>query len=270
MPVQISHMKLAAKGLWGQADDLLTRLNEARASGVDITADVYPYEYWQSTMWVLLPDRDPNNLQEIEYVLDELTPADGIIFMAFEPNSDYVNRSVAEIAELRGTTPVQTFSDLLKEAAIWSEQHDGQSAETIMGRSMNEADIRAFLSWPHTNICSDGGFTGHPRGHGSFARILARYVREEGLMTLEEAIQAMTSRAAAHLGISNRGLLAPGYQADVVLFNPSTIQDHATVRDGQRLSTGVSKVWVNGQLVLDNGASTGVRSGEIIRQSGTI
>ena len=139
-----------------------------------------------------------------------------------------------------------------------------------MGRSMNEADIRAFLSWPHTNICSDGGFTGHPRGHGSFARILARYVREEGLMTLEEAIQAMTSRAAAHLGISNRGLLAPGYQADVVLFNPSTIQDHATVRDGQRLSTGVSKVWVNGQLVLDNGASTGVRSGEVIRQSGTI
>ena len=270
MPVQISHMKLAAKGLWGQADDLLTRLSEARASGVDITADVYPYEYWQSTMWVLLPDRDPNNLQEIEYVLDELTPADGIIFMAFEPNSDYVNRSVAEIAELRGTTPVQTFSDLLKEAAIWSEQHDGQSAETIMGRSMNEADIRAFLSWPHTNICSDGGFTGHPRGHGSFARILARYVREESLMTLEEAIQAMTSRAAAHLGISNRGLLAPGYQADVVLFNPSTIQDHATVRDGQRLSTGVSKVWVNGQLVLDNGASTGVRSGEIIRQSGTI
>jgi len=266
MPVQISHMKLAAKGLWGQSEKLLARLDEARASGVDITADVYPYEYWQSTMWVLLPDRDPDNLAEIAFVLEELTPADGIIFMAFEPNPDYVNRSVAEIAELRGTTPVQTFSDLLKEAATWSEQHDGQSAETIMGRSMSEEDIRTFLSWPHTNICSDGGFTGHPRGHGTFARILARYVREEGLMSLEEAIQAMTDRAAAHLGITNRGLLAPGYQADLVLFNPATIQDHATVRDGQKHSTGVSQVWVNGEIVLSDGRPTGVLSGDVIRR----
>ena len=266
MPVQISHMKLAAKGLWGQSEELLARLDAARASGVQITADVYPYEYWQSTMWVLLPDRDPDNLAEIAFVLEELTPADGIIFMAFEPNPDYVNRSVAEIAELRGTTPVQTFSDLLKEAAAWSAAHEGRSAETIMGRSMNEADIRTLLTWPHSNVCSDGGYTGHPRGHGTFPLILARYVREEGLMTLAQAVQAMTSRAAAHLGISNRGLLAPGYQADLVLFDAETVQDHATVRDGQKHSTGVSQVWVNGEIVLSDGRPTGVLSGDVIRR----
>jgi len=266
MPVQISHMKLAAKGLWGQSEELLARLDEARASGVQITADVYPYEYWQSTMWVLLPDRDPDNLAEIAFVLEELTPADGIIFMAFEPNPDYVNRSVAEIAELRGTTHVQTFSDLLKEAAAWSAAHEGRSAETIMGRSMNEADIRTLLTWPHSNVCSDGGYTGHPRGHGTFPLILARYVREEGLMTLAQAVQAMTIRAAAHLGISNRGLLAPGYQADLVLFDAETVQDHATVRDGQKHSTGVSQVWVNGEIVLSDGRPTGVLSGDVIRR----
>ena len=266
MPVQISHMKLAAKGLWGQSEELLARLDEARASGVQITADVYPYEYWQSTMWVLLPDRDPDNLAEIAFVLEELTPVDGIIFMTFEPNPDYVNRSVAEIAELRGTTHVQTFSDLLKEAAAWSAAHEGRSAETIMGRSMNEADIRTLLTWPHSNVCSDGGYTGHPRGHGTFPLILARYVREEGLMTLAQAVQAMTIRAAAHLGISNRGLLAPGYQADLVLFDAETVQDHATVRDGQKHSTGVSQVWVNGEIVLSDGRPTGVLSGDVIRR----
>jgi N-acyl-D-amino-acid deacylase len=266
MPVQISHVKLAAKGLWGQSEKLLARLDEARASGVQITADVYPYEYWQSTMWVLLPDRDPDNLAEIAFVLEELTPADGIIFMAFEPNPDYVNRSVAEIAELRGTTPVQTFSDLLKEAAAWSDAHEGRPAETIVGRSMSEADIRSLLTWPHSNVCSDGGYTGHPRGHGTFPLILARYVREEGLMTLAQAVQAMTSRAAAHLGISNRGLLAPGYQADLVLFDAEIVQDHATVRDGQKRSTGVSQVWVNGEIVLSDGRPTGVLSGDVIRR----
>jgi N-acyl-D-amino-acid deacylase len=266
MPVQISHMKLAAKGLWGQAGRLVARLEEARAEGIEITADVYPYEYWQSTMWVLLPERDPDNLEEIAFVLDELTPPDGIIFTHYEPNPDYVNRSVAEIAELRGQDAVQTFSDLLKEAAAWSAANGGRQAESIMGRSMSESDIATFLAWPHSNICSDGGFTGHPRGHGAFPRVLARYVRDQGVLSLEEAVAAMTAHTADHLGIEDRGRIARGAIADLVLFDPATIQDNAGIRNGQVLSTGVKRVWVNGELVLHDGRSTGARPGRVIRR----
>jgi N-acyl-D-amino-acid deacylase len=267
MPVQISHIKLAAKSLWGQSGALLAKLDAARAQGINITADVYPYEYWQSTMWVLLPDRDADNLEEIQFVLNELTPPSGIIFTRFEPEPGYVSQSVAEIAELRGTSEVQTFSDLLKEAAAWSAANGGKSAESIMGRSMTEDDIATFLAWPHANVCSDGGFSGHPRGYGAFPRVLARYVRDRNVMTLEAAIEAMTSRAATHLGIVDRGLIAPGYKADLVLFDPDTIQDRADIRDGQVLSTGVEHVWVNGTLVLENGVPSGERAGRVLRFS---
>ena len=234
--------------------------------GIDITADVYPYEYWQSTIWVLLPNRDADDLEEIEYVLDELTPADGIIFTRFEPDPSYVNRSVAEIARLRGTDEVQTLSDLMKEATAWSEANEGKPAESIMGKSMNEEDIETFLQWPHVNLCSDGGYTGHPRGFGSFPRVFAKYVRENGTLTLETAIESMTSRAAQHMGFIDRGFIKPGFKADLVLFDPETIQDHADIRSGQVLSSGVSKVWVNGQLVLENGKSNAARPGQVIRR----
>ncbi|MDP5072119.1 MAG: D-aminoacylase [Congregibacter sp.] len=265
MPVQISHIKLAAKNLWGQAPTLIKKLDAARAEGINISADVYPYEYWQSTLWVLLPDRNADDLEEIKFVLEQLTPASGIIFTRFEPDPSYVNQSVAEIAALRGTSDIQTFSDLLKEADAWSQAHDGASAESIMGKSMTESDIETFIAWEHTNICSDGGFDGHPRGHGAFPRVLARYVRDKKILTLETAVAAMTSRAADHLGLTDRGRIAPGMKADLVLFDPETIQDHAGIRDGQVLSTGVHSVWVNGQRVLDDGAATGVRSGKVLR-----
>ncbi|GAB5413524.1 MAG: D-aminoacylase [Congregibacter sp.] len=265
MPVQISHMKLAAKSLWGDADKLLRILDAARADGIDVTADVYPYEYWQSTMWVLLPDRNADNREEIRYVLDELTPADGIIFTHFAANPDYVNKSVAEIAALRGVDEVTAFSDLLKESAAWEQAHPGETGESIMGRSMSEKDIEAFLQWPHTNICSDGGFTGHPRGHGAFPRVLARYVRDKPSLSLSDAVEAMTSRAAAHLGITDRGRIVPGAKADLVLFDPELIQDNAGIRDGQVLSSGIVKVWVNGELTLADGKATDARPGRVLR-----
>ncbi|EAQ96867.2 N-acyl-D-aspartate/D-glutamate deacylase [Congregibacter litoralis KT71] len=267
IPVQISHIKLAAKKLWNQAPELLEKLDAARAEGIDITADVYPYEYWASTMWVLLPDRDADNLEEIAFVLDQLTPASGIIFTRYEANPDYVNQSVAEIAKSRGTSEVQTFSDLLKESEAWSEANGGASAEMIMGRSMTETDIETFLRWEHSNVCSDGGFTGHPRGHGSFPRVLARYVRDRQTLSLETAVAAMTSRAANHMGFADRGRIAPGMKADLVLFDPESIQDHAGIRDGQVLSTGVDSVWVNGQRVLKDGESTQVFPGQVLRRS---
>lgn len=265
MPVQVSHIKLAAKSLWGKAPRLLEMLDAARLEGIDITADVYPYEYWQSTMWVLLPDRDADDLEEITFVLEELTPADGIIFTRFQPDPFYVNKSVAEIPLLRGTSEVQTFSDLLKEADAWSEANGGAPAESIMGISMSEQDIEAFLAWDHSNVCSDGGFDGHPRGHGAFPRVLARYVRDRNVLSLETALAAMTSRAADHLGITDRGRIALGMKADLVLFDPDHIQDHASIRDGQVLSTGIFQVWVNGELVFADGAATGVHSGSVLR-----
>lgn len=267
MPVQISHIKLAAKNLWGQAPVLIKELEAARAEGINITADVYPYEYWQSTMWVLLPKRNANDLKEIKFVLEQLTPASGIIFTRFEPNPSYVNQSVAEIAALRGSSEVQTFSDLLKEAEIWSQTHDGASAESIMGKSMTESDIEAFIAWEHSNICTDGGFDGHPRGHGAFPRVLARYVRDKGVLSLEAAVAAMTSRAADHMGFIDRGRIAAGMKADLVLFDPETIADQAGIRDGQVLSQGVHSVWVNGRRVLKNGGATGARPGSVLRRS---
>ena len=267
MPVQISHIKLAAKKFWGQAPALLARLDAARAEGVDITADVYPYEYWASTLWVLLPDRDPDDLEEISFVLEQLTPASGIIFTRFEPNPAYVNSSVAEIATTRGMSEVETFSALLKEADAWSSANGGKSAESVMGRSMTEEDIATFLAWEHVNVCTDGGFDGHPRGHGAFPRVLRSYVRDKQLLSLETAIAAMTSRAARHMGFADRGLIAVGMKADLVLFDPDSIADHAGIRNGQVLSSGVKQLWVNGKSVLKDGEATGERPGYVLRAS---
>lgn len=267
MPVQISHIKLAAKSLWNQSPQLLQRLDAARAEGINITADIYPYEYWQSTMWVLLPDRDANNLEEIAFVLEELTPASGIIFTKYEPDPSYVNQSVAQIAATRGASEVQTFSDLLKESDAWSQAHAGAEAQSIMGRSMNEADIEALLGWEHINICTDGAFDGHPRGHGAFPRVLARFVRDKQILPLETAIAAMTSRAAKHMGFSDRGNITVGMKADLVLFDPDGIQDHAGIRNGQLLSSGIHSVWVNGRPALEDGKPTGLLPGRVLRNT---
>lgn len=123
-----------------------------------------------------------------------------------------------------------------------------------MATSMSEMDISSFLKWPHSNVCSDGSMGGHPRGHGSFTRVLGRYVREQELMPLETAIQKMTSLAAEHVGLKNRGQITPGYYADLVLFDPETVIDHATITESNALSTGIDAVWVNGKMVYQNQA----------------
>ena len=135
-----------------------------------------------------------------------------------------------------------------------------------MGKSMLETDIANFLAWPHTNICSDGDPVSHPRGHGAFPRVLAKYVREQKLLSLEAAVQKMTSLSAEHTGIKNRGLVANGYFADLVLFNPATVQDNATADNPTALSSGIVAVWVNGQLVFENGKATGKKPGVVVRR----
>ena len=266
MPVQISHFKLAMKRLWGDAADMLAKLDAARADGVQITADIYPYEYWQSTIMVLLPERDYTDREAIAYVLDQIAPADGIWMTRFEPNPEYVGKTITEIADLREVDTITAFSQIAAEADQMQKE-TGEDAESIIGTSMVSSDIGELIAWPETNICTDGGIVDlHPRATGSFPRVLGRYVREQNLMSLEEAVHKMTGLTAAHMGFTDRGLIRQGAVADLVLFDPGSIIDRSTPLEPTLLSEGVTYVWVGGELVFAAGAATELRPGRIIRR----
>ena len=266
LPVQISHMKLAMRSSWGQADRLIARLDEARANGVNITADVYPYEYWQSTMTVLFPERNFTDREAATFALEELAPPEGIIVSSFGSQPGYIGMTVSEIAAQRETDPVTTYMDLIAEALAW-EDSTGQGGEGIIARSMRMEDIAALYQWEHTNVSSDGGLRGrHPRGFGSFPRVLARMVREDKVLALEDAIHRMTGLAAAHMGFTDRGVIRVGASADLVLFDPGKIEDQATFEEPQHTAVGVDRVWVNGVEVYDGREVTGATPGVVIRR----
>jgi N-acyl-D-amino-acid deacylase len=267
LPVQVSHMKLAMTSLWGQADSLLRVLDAARRSGIDVTADVYPYPYWQSTLTVLFPDRDFGNRAEAEKVLREIAPPEGLLLGEFAAEPALAGRTVAEIARLRGTDPATTLMALIRESQAWAARHGGDAGENVVATSMTEADVAALLAWEHTNVSSDGALAGaHPRGFGAFPRVLGRLVREQGRLTLEDALRKMTSLSAAHTGLARRGRLAPGWFADLVLFDPATVIDQATPAEPHRLSEGIARVWVNGVAVFAGGAATGATPGRVLRR----
>jgi len=269
LPVQISHMKLAMTRLWGRAPEILERLDAARAAGVDVTADVYPYEYWQSNMLVLLPERDITDRQEVDFMLREIAPPEGMWFTYYEPQPDYVGKTLKAVAEERNTDPATAFMDLIAASeAIKAET--GRQADAIIGTSMHPNDVAALIGWRHSNICTDGALTDlHPRGAGAFTRVLGRYVREQGLLSLEEAVLKMTGLAADHMGLGDRGRIQPGLAADLVLFDPATVIDNATPQDPAALSSGIERVWVNGVVVYESGRETGARPGRFLaRQAG--
>jgi N-acyl-D-amino-acid deacylase len=261
IPVQVSHIKLAMKSLWGQADRLVGVLDRARASGVDVTADVYPYTYWQSGMTVLFPARDFSDRAAAEFALAELVTPENLLVVGFDPDPSLNGLTLAEIAARRGTDPASTMLVLIRES--------NGSGPGIVATSMAEEDVERLIAWPFANICSDGALDGaHPRGFGAFTRVLGRYVRERGVLTLEEAVRKMTTLAASHVGIRGRGAIAPGQAADLVLFDPASVGDRATTADPHALSAGIRSVWVNGELVLDQGRTTGARPGRVIRRDG--
>lgn len=267
LPVQISHFKLAARGLWGQAADFLARLDEARARGLDITADVYPYEYWQSTMTVLFPERDFTDREAARYALEELVAPEGMLIGRYGPDPALEGKTLAEISAERATDPVTTYLDLIQvsQAARADSTLDG--SESIVATSMAFDDIATLMAWPHTNVSSDGGLRGaHPRGFGAYPRVLGRYVREEGRLGLEEAIHKMTALAAAHMGLSGRGVLAAGAPADLVLFDPATVIDRATTAEPHLTAEGIERVWVAGTVVYEYGAVTGALPGRVLRR----
>jgi len=264
LPVQVTHIKLAMTRWWGQADRLKAKLDAARATGVDITADIYPYTAWNADFsWLstLFPQRDLDRREGAEYILQDMLSPQGILLPDFRPEPAYNGMTVARIAEIRGTDPATTLIELLKADA----EAGGRSP--MLGFAMAEPDIEAIMAWPHTVIGSDGELAGpHPRGYGTFTRFLGHYIRERGILSLEEGIRRISSLSARQAGIADRGLIAPGHYADLVLFDPARVADRATYENPHLPSVGIAKVWVNGVLVLDGGQFTGSRPGAVIRR----
>ncbi len=268
LPVQISHFKLAAVDLWGQAARVIRRLQQARSEGIDVTADIYPYTYWQSTLTVLLPDRDFHDLDAARYALEHLAPAEGLTLVNYAPEPELAGKTVAEVATARGLSNEETYLQLIRDAYKGISDDDmaemEESPEGVMGVSMSEEDIAVLLAWPYSNICSDGYGEGHPRGHGAFPRAIRQFVREQRVVSIEEMVRKMTSLAAANVGIAGRGLVKAGYIADLVLLNPSIITDRATIKNPKQLAEGVSAVWVNGDRVWSDQQVTNAHPGVLI------
>ncbi len=267
LPVQISHIKLAMRSLWGEAPRLLALLDAARRSGVDVTADIYPYLYWHSSLTVLFPERNFESLEAAEFALREVAPPEGLILARYLPEPSYAGKTLAAIAKERGEPPARTLIELIRRAEkLKAEGKEG--VENIIATSMIEGDLEQLLAWPQTNLCTDGQLDGrHPRGYGSYPRVFGRYVRERRVLSLETAIRKATALAADHAGFTDRGRLVPGAFADLVLFDPATVADRATTDDPHALATGIERVWVNGAVVYENGKVTGAHPGRVLRRT---
>jgi N-acyl-D-aspartate/D-glutamate deacylase len=268
MPVQISHIKIAKKDDWETSKALIAKLEKARAEGINITADIYPYTYWNSTLRVLFPTRDYTNPESAEFAVNHTFDANESYLVKYAPIEAYRGKTLAAIAAMRNEKPSVTLMALIAIAADFKEKNPNfkGTVEAIAAKSMIEKDIANLMAWPYTNICSDGNASGHPRGHGAFTRVLGKYVREDKIISLENAIHKMTGLTAKHLGITDRGIIAAGNYADLVLLNPATVKDNATIQNSTALSTGIEMVWINGQLTYQNQKATGNYPGVLIKR----
>ena len=188
--------------------------------------------------------------------------------VTYAPIPTYKDKTLSIIAEERKEEPAVTLMNLIKIASNFKKNNPtfSQTIEAITAKSMDDQDINRFMKWPYTNICSDGIGGGHPRGYGTYPRFLGKYIRKEQLMDLETAIHKMTQLAAEHVGIKNRGVIAVGNYADLVLFNPDTVIDNATFENSKALSTGIETVWLNGQVIYKDKKSTGTFSGVLLKR----
>ena len=272
LPVQITHLKLALTSLHGQADRLLERLDEARAEGVEVTADLYPYTYWQSTLKVMFPDRDYEDPRAAAFAVEEVALPDQMTIPVFAPAPELAGKTLAEIATRRGEEPAVTLIELIREAEAFRaglppEEREEADVESVIAVSMTEADVEKLMTWPHAGFSTDGELAGaHPRGYGSFPRVLGHYVRDRGVLTLEQAIHKMSGATARRLGIVDRGTLEPGSFADLVLFDPDAVRDRATLDEPHAVADGIERVWVNGRVVYEEGRPSGRRPGRVLRR----
>ena len=268
MPVQVSHIKIANKLNWGTANLILKKLDEARKAGINISADIYPYTFWNSTLRVLFPGKDFDNLASAEMATKQLFDPNESYLMQYAPIPSYKGKSVTEIGIERNESPAQALMSLIKMAEDFSKANPNYTGgiEAIAGKAMSEEDVKVFMAWPESIICSDGNAGGHPRGYGAFTRVLGKYVREDKIMPLETAIYKMTGQSADFFGFKNRGRIAVGNFADLVLLDPATVIDQANIKNSKALSTGIDMVWVNGTLVYQAQKSTGKQPGVLIKR----
>ncbi len=247
--VQISHHKVMGRRNWGNVNKSLALLEQARTRGLAISSDAYPYTAGSTTLAALVQGG----------VLERSTPSD--VLIASTPSlHEYEGKTLEEICQLTGKSLQETVTELLA----------GEGASTIaVIFGMDETDVRRVLAHPTTMIGSDGipSVEGkpHPRLYGTFARILGKYVRETGLLTLEDAVHRMTGLSAEKFHLTDRGLIRAGAYADIVVFDPHTIADVGTYQEPRRYPPGVSYVVVNGRTAVDRGQHTGVCTGRLLR-----
>jgi len=266
MPIHISHIKIGLKDKWGTAPSILQKLTEARSEGIQVTADVYPYDFWSSTLKVLFPKRDYTSLASAEFAVDHLFDPNHSVLVRYAPYPIYIGKSITKIAgQLNKSAPL-TLLELIEKADSFKKTNPSYpyGVEAIAAKAMAEEDVTTFISWPHANICSDGRAGGHPRGFGAFTKILRQYVRERSVLSLEQAIHKMTYLGAVHSGIKKRGLIKEGYYADLVLFEPNTVADQSTLDQPTALSKGIAMVLINGSITYQQGQCTSARPGVFI------
>jgi N-acyl-D-amino-acid deacylase len=258
IPVQISHIKMGVVGVWNRAPEAVALFEQARDRGLDVTADCYPYEAWHSNMEVIVPNKRYDDPESVEEAIRDLGGASRITITDCEKHPDYNGRTMEEIATSQGITPVELYIRMIPEGGAG-----------IIGHSMIARDVETFYKRPWVMVGSDGGIdSSHPRGAGTFPKVLGRYVRELHWLTLPEAIRKMTSLPAKRLKLSDRGVIRPGAKADLVLFDPATVADRSTFAKPKELSVGIRMVWVNGEPVWADGRTAGARPGRVLVANG--
>ena len=292
---EIYHLKAAGRGNWDKLEPAIARIEAARAAGVGLTADMYTYTAGATGLDASMPPwvqegglqawigrlRDPATRERVAREMTTPTDrwenlylgagADRMLLVAFKNDAlkPLTGKTLAEVAAARGKSPEETAMDLVVE--------DGSRVGTIYFL-MSEENVRRQVALPWVGFGSDaeapapeGVFlesNPHPRAYGTFARLLGHYVREEGVVPLAEAIRRLTSQPADTLRLRDRGRLAPGYHADVVVFDPATVADRATYEQPHQLAVGVRHVLVNGVPVLRDGEPTGATPGRVVRGPG--
>ncbi len=283
IPVHISHHKAAGRANWGKVKETLNLMDEAREKGIDVTCDQYPYAASCTFLSTVIPIwaheggtgkliarlKDPEIRRRLAKEIEEGIPEWDkimIVSVSSEKNKNFEGKTIAEISEAVGKNPADVTFDLLIEEEA-----------TVMAVffEMCEEDVCTVMKHPVTMIGSDGlavtpsGILGevkqHPRSYGTFPRVLGKYVREERVLTLEEAIRKMTSFPAQRLGFRDRGLIREGFWADITIFDPSEIVDKATYTDPHQFPEGIKYVIVNGELVVEDGKHTGTLAGKVLR-----
>ena len=257
LPAQVSHIKLGTVGVWGRSREAVELIEKARRSGLDITADCYPYDAWSSTIRVLIPSGRHDDPVDVARGIADVGGAANITIVSCRAHPDYEFKTLESIAQSQNITPVEAYMRIVR---------DGSAS--VVCHSMKDSDIKTFYQQPWVMVSSDGGIgSRHPRGAGTFPKVLGDFVRQQNWFTLQEAIRKMTSLPAWRLGLKDRGLIKPGFKADLVLLDPATVIDRATFQQPELIATGISRVFVNGQEVWSGEKVTGNRPGKPLRHS---